>query len=179
MAVEEIKFSGQYPNFSKKTAVFLHVIMWLSVNFCVEKSFTINTKVLNKTNFFRWVRLCQGNLDWCQGKVREMSWNFVLPSLYEPWLLLARQNHTCPPSTNWSDNRPQTADNYSKHSRTTLVPHLPTEVTDRPPTADNYCKYSITTLVPHLPTEATTGLRLLTTTVSTAEPHWSPIYQLK
>ena len=28
--------------------------------------------------------LCQGNLNWCQGKVREMSGNFVLSSLYEP-----------------------------------------------------------------------------------------------
>ena len=41
-------------------------------------------KCLNKTKFLRRVWLCQGNLDWRQGKVREMSGNFVLPSLYEP-----------------------------------------------------------------------------------------------
>ena len=43
-------------------------------------------KDLKKTKFVRRVRLCQGNLDWRQGKVREMSGNFVLPSLYEPCL---------------------------------------------------------------------------------------------
>ena len=39
---------------------------------------------LNKIKFLRQVQLCQGNLDWCQGKIREMSGNFVLSSLYEP-----------------------------------------------------------------------------------------------
>ena len=112
---------------------------------------------------------------------------------------------------NWSPHlptdvtdRPPTADNYCKHRRTTLVPHLPNEMTtglqlltttvstaephwtliyqlkwQKAQTADNYCKHSRTILVPHLPTDATTGLQLLTTTVSTARPHWSPIYQLK
>ena len=42
-------------------------------------------KGLNKNKFLRRVWLCQGNLDWPQGKVREMSGNFVLSSLYEPW----------------------------------------------------------------------------------------------
>ena len=38
--------------------------------------------------------LCQENLDWRQGKVREMSVNFVLSSLYEPWNhLLADDAH--------------------------------------------------------------------------------------
>ena len=41
-------------------------------------------KDLNKIKFLRRVQLCQGNLDWRQGKVREMSGNFVLSSLYEP-----------------------------------------------------------------------------------------------
>ena len=41
-------------------------------------------KSLNKTEFLQQVWLCQGNLDWRQGKVREMSGNLVLSSLYEP-----------------------------------------------------------------------------------------------
>ena len=41
-------------------------------------------KGLNKIKFLRRVQFCQGNLDWRQGKVREMSGNFVLCSLYEP-----------------------------------------------------------------------------------------------
>ena len=30
-------------------------------------------KGLSKIKFLRRVQLCQGNLDWCQGKIREMS----------------------------------------------------------------------------------------------------------
>ena len=41
-------------------------------------------KGLNKMKFLQRVQLCQGNLDWSQGKVRELSGNFVLSSLYEP-----------------------------------------------------------------------------------------------
>ena len=41
-------------------------------------------KDLNKTEFLQRVRLCQGNLECRQGKVREMSGNFDLSSLYEP-----------------------------------------------------------------------------------------------
>ena len=41
-------------------------------------------KGLNKNKFLRRVHLCQGNLDWRQEKVREMSGNFVLSCLYEP-----------------------------------------------------------------------------------------------
>ena len=37
-------------------------------------------KGLNEMKFLRRVQLCQGNLDWRQGNVRE----FVLSSLYEP-----------------------------------------------------------------------------------------------
>ena len=36
-------------------------------------------KGLNKIKFLRRVQLCQGNLDWCQRKVSEMSGNFLLP----------------------------------------------------------------------------------------------------
>ena len=41
-------------------------------------------KAFNKIKFLLRVQLCQGNLDWREGKVREMSGNFVLSSLYEP-----------------------------------------------------------------------------------------------
>ena len=41
-------------------------------------------KGFNKIKFLRRVQLCQGNLEWRQGKVREMSGSFVLSSLYEP-----------------------------------------------------------------------------------------------
>ena len=47
-------------------------------------------KGLNKIKTLRRVQVCQGNLDWRQGKVREMSGNFVLSSLYEPWRVHAR-----------------------------------------------------------------------------------------
>ena len=43
---------------------------------------------LNKIKFLRQkyrVQLCQGNLEWRHRKVREMSGNFVLSFLYEPW----------------------------------------------------------------------------------------------
>ena len=40
-------------------------------------------KGLNKIKFLRQVHLCQGNLDWRQGKISEMSGKFVLSSLYE------------------------------------------------------------------------------------------------
>ena len=43
------------------------------------------SKGLDKTKFLGTVWLYQGNLDCRQGKVREMSGNFVLSSLYEPW----------------------------------------------------------------------------------------------
>ena len=41
-------------------------------------------KGLSKNMLLPRLQLCQGNLDWGQWKVREMSGNFVLSSLYEP-----------------------------------------------------------------------------------------------